>query len=332
MSTIEKAVGKFFSDDKKETSDSEKDLSLPEAADQRQQYDESDEAPSPQNTNRLLTGDEAPVSAESAADPGPILKIPLQRLEAMGMISPEKPRSQVAEEYRIIKRPLLTNISGNSAADIQNPNLLMVTSSLQGEGKTFTALNLALSMSLERDKTVLFIDGDISKASAGSLLGVPEDTPGLIDLLVHDEIRLEDVILKTDIPNLRVIPAGRLHDQATELLASQKMKALTDELSTRYSDRIIIFDSPPLLLTTEARVLANTMGQVVFVVAAEQTSNDALTEAIGFLSEDKVIGMVLNKAKRNLWDKHRYGYGYGHYGYGGYGSAGRTADALENAG
>ncbi len=331
MSTIEKAVGKFLSDNKKNENDSGKDLPLQdELVDQHLQYDDSHSDPSPPDESQLLVGDDAPVSHQTDAEPELIIKIPLQKLEAMGMITPEKPRSQVAEEYRIIKRPLLTNISGNSAVEIENSNLMMVTSSLQGEGKTFTALNLALSMSLERDKTVLFIDGDVSKASAGYLLGVPENTPGLIDLLVYDNVRLEDVILKTDIPNLRVIPAGRQHDRATELLASQKMNALTDELSTRYSDRIIIFDSPPLLLTTEARVMANTMGQVVFVVAAEQTSNDALTEAIGFLSEDKVIGMVLNKAKRNLWDKHRYGYGYGYYGYGSSGR--RQEEAVEKVG
>lgn len=244
-----------------------------------------------------------------------VVEIPFESLAAKGMVTLDSPRSQVAEEYRIIKRPLLTNISGKTAAAIENPNLIMVTSSLPGEGKTFMAINLAMSMSMERDKTVLFVDGDISKASAGSLLGIPDDQRGLIDVLVNDDVHIEDVLLETCVPNLKVIPAGRIHERATELLASQNMLNLTNELSTRYSDRIVIFDSPPLLLTTEARVLANSMGQVVFVVAAEQTSNEAAKEALGYLADDKAIGMVLNKAKRNLWDKHRYGYGYG-YGYG----------------
>ena len=198
---------------------------------------------------------------------------------------------------------------------VDNINLIMVTSALAGEGKTFSAINLAMSIAMEQDKTVLFVDADVSKATAATLLGISSKRPGLIDLLEDPTIQMRDVMLHTNVPNLRILTAGRLHDRATELLASEAMHRLMLDLSRRYPDRVIVFDSPPLLQSTEAVVLANLMGQVVFVVAAEQTGQDAVTEAVHLLKGEKIIGMVLNKSRRRV--SARYGYGYG-YGYGNY--------------
>jgi receptor protein-tyrosine kinase len=246
-----------------------------------------------------------------------MINLPVGKFKALGMVTLDRPRSQIAEEYRIIKRPLLLNISGKGAAPVKNSNMIMVTSSLQGEGKTFTTLNLAMSMALEEDKTVLFIDADFSKGTASSILEIPADRPGLIDVLQDDNLQISDVLLHTDVPNLRVIPAGRLHERSTELLASKGMQELMSELSGRYPDRVVVFDSPPLLLTTEASVLASLMGQIVFVVAAEQTSTETITAALEHLGSDKVVGTVLNKTKKYIWDHFRYGHGYGYgYGYG----------------
>lgn len=242
------------------------------------------------------------------------INIPVSRLAALGMLSPSMPNSQIAEEYRGIKRPLLLNIDGKGATEVQHANLIMVASALPGEGKTFSAVNLALSIAMEQGKSVLFVDADVSKASAGALLGVPKDSVGLIDLLEDKTLGFRDVVLKTNIPNLRILPSGKLHQRATELLASDDMKSFMLELSQRYPDRIIVFDSPPLLLTTEARVLANFMGQIVFVVAAGKTSHEAVTDALQYIGNDTVVGMVLNRS--NIKASARYGYGYG-YGYGG---------------
>lgn len=250
------------------------------------------------------------------------LALPFAQLEKAGFISATNPRSRIAEEYRAIKRPLLKNIDGHLADSVSNTNLIMVTSSFEGEGKTFSAINLMLSISMEKDKTVLFVDSDIAKASAGKVLGIPEDAPGLIDLLENDSLGVEDVLLTTNLPNLRVIPAGRAHDHSTELFASDKMRQLMAELSLRYPDRVIIFDSPPLLQTNEASVLANFMGQVMFVVEAEKTSPDMVKQAVSHFGRDKIVGLVLNKARNYPWDNYTQGYGYG-YGYG-YGSD-RTA-------
>jgi protein-tyrosine kinase len=269
----------------------------------------------------------------SAAEARGRLELPLALLADKGMVTPIAPRSRVAEEYRTIKRPLLRNIGGAAASPVDNANLIMVTSALQGDGKTFTAINLAISIAMEQDKTVLFVDADVAKASAGSMLGVADNSPGLIDVLEGKGITVADVIMPTSIDNLRLIPAGNIHERSTELLAGPSMHQLMLELSSRYSDRVIVFDSPPLLLTTEASVLASFMGQIVFVVSTDETPSEAVTEALEHVGGDKIIGMVLNKAhsRRSKLFGLGYGYGYGDgYGYG-YGSK-RQARSAEQDG
>ncbi|MEX1198491.1 MAG: AAA family ATPase [Pseudohongiellaceae bacterium] len=242
--------------------------------------------------------------------------IPFDLLHARGYLTPVTPRSMTAEEFRTIKRPLLKNIAGESAARIDNANLVMVTSPLEGDGKTFCSLNLAMSIAMEQDKTVLYIDADVHKASAGRLLGVPDDAPGLIDILMGNA-EPEHTILNSSMDTLRIMGAGSSHEKATELLAGERMQQLIQELSTRYSDRVIIFDSPPLLLTNEASVLASFMGQIVFVAAANYTPQYAVQQALERIGRDKMVAMMLNKAPLRrfnffgLGNAYGYGYGYG---------------------
>jgi exopolysaccharide/PEP-CTERM locus tyrosine autokinase len=235
----------------------------------------------------------------------------------LGLLTPTTPRSAIAEEYRSIKRPLLVNISGDSATPpIPHGNLIMVTSALEGDGKTFSAICLALSIAMEQDKHVLFVDGDTAKAEAGRLLGVSRSSPGLIDLLEDQGARAEDYILGTNMEKLRILPAGAVHTHANELLASARAQELILELADEDPSRVIVFDSPPLLLTTEAAILASFMGQIVFVVSADQTPQHAVTQAIEHIGEDKMVGMVLNRARRG---RNPYVYSYGSmegpYGY-----------------
>jgi len=237
-------------------------------------------------------------------------------LQRKGMLVPELARSQLAEEYRLIKRPLLMNAFPDGDNGLERANLILVTSSVPGEGKTFTAVNLALSIAMERDKTVLLVDADVAKPSISKLLGIREKA-GLIDLLEGKDVKVPDVLLRTDIPNLSILPAGRLHQHSTELLASQAMKKLASDLSARYPDRIVIFDSPPLLAASQGSVLANLVGQVVLVVEADMTPEYIVKESVAKLDACKVVGCVLNKTKKGFGFTY-YGYGYG-YGYGYYG-------------
>jgi len=174
---------------------------------------------------------------------------------------------------------------------------------------------------MELDRTVLLVDADVVKPSVAHTLEMEADT-GLIDVLVDDRVELSDVILTTNIPKLRVMPAGRRHQNSVELLASEDMRQLAQELSTRYPDRVVVFDTPPLLAATEAGVLANLMGQIVLVVEANKTPQYVVRESLGMVDVNKVAGLVLNKSRRPFGSEYYYYYRSGYYGYG-YGSYGQ---------
>jgi exopolysaccharide/PEP-CTERM locus tyrosine autokinase len=227
----------------------------------------------------------------------PNLDIDLRPVRQLGFITPDAPMEQIADEFRVIKRPIIRNALGREGIRVKNGNLVMVTSALPGEGKTFTALNLALSVALEYDNTVLLIDGDVAHPTLPSLLGAPP-SPGLLDLLTRDDVDVADALVKTNVEKLTLLLAGSRQRRSTELLASEQMASLLRELATRYPDRIIIFDSPPLLPTTEARVLASLMGQIVMVVAADSTSQHAVTQALGTIESCEIVLMMLNKSSR----------------------------------
>ena len=238
-------------------------------------------------------------------------RIDLARLAEAGMVTPDRPRSAIAEEYRVIKRPLLRNATAVGPAQIDDGNLIMVSSALPSEGKTFCAINLAISMAMELDYTVLLVDADVSRPSVLNQLGLPPER-GLMDALAGDVTDLSDVLLRTNIEKLTLLPAGMPHARATELLASEAMTQLLEQMSNRYPDRIIIFDSPPLLVTTESRVLATHMGQIVMVVEAERTTHSTVRQALATIENCPVKLMVLNKSReRGPGSYYGYGYGYG---------------------
>ena len=209
-----------------------------------------------------------------------------------------------------MKRPLLKNISGKGVTKVEKANMIMLTSALPGEGKTFSTINLAISIAMEQDKNVLLVDADVNKSSHYEIFGI-DKKPGLTDYLLGDVESLSDVLYRTNIPSLSLISTGKGYDYTTELLASDAMDKFISEISTRYSDRVIIFDSPPLLPTTEASVLAAHMGQVIMVVEAESTLNKFVKKGLDLLSND-VILMLLNKQReKGSVDQYGYGYGYG---------------------
>jgi len=225
------------------------------------------------------------------------IEIDLESLKKRGFVTPDAPKSQIADEFRIIKRPIIRNAHGGSGSRISKGNLVMVTSALPREGKTFTAVNLAMSVAMEVNTTVLLVDGDVAHPDLPNLLGVPT-APGLLDVLTRDDIDIGDVLVRTNIENLMVLPTGQQHRRATEVLASEQMAKILRELASRYSDRIIIFDSPPLLATTEARVLATQMGQIVMVVAADSTRQQTVNLALSTIESCDTVMMMLNKASQ----------------------------------
>ncbi|MEJ2345798.1 MAG: XrtA-associated tyrosine autokinase [Gammaproteobacteria bacterium] len=268
------------------------------------------------SSSGAATSESASATPEAATevrrDAGFVCRLNMEHLEKVGYLTPNALRTTTAEEYRMIKRPLLMNARGQGAAPVDRGNMIMITSALPGEGKTFNALNLAMSMAMERDSTVLLIDGDVVKPSLSRMLSL-DTRPGLTDVLLDRQLDLGDVIVNTDLPKLKVIPAGRVHSHSTELLASEQMQHIANELSHRYTDRIIVFDTPPLLVTSQASVLAHLVGQILLVVEAGRTPQNAVTEAVSLLDSSKVIGMTLNK-NRYSFNGDYYGGYYGYYG------------------
>lgn len=243
-----------------------------------------------------------------------MINIDMAGFSAAGMVTPNMEWSQTAEEFRIIKRPLIQKALEKNPGPGPSKNLIMVTSSRPGEGKTFCAVNLAMSIAQERDLTVLLVDGDIAKPSIPDVLGFQPDL-GLIDLIADDSLEMSDVLLRTNIPNLAVLPAGQPHQLATELLASERMDRFVNELATRYNDRIVIFDSPPALLSSIPSVLSLYVGQLVFVVQADKSTQAMVDAALSIVSGCENMYLLLNQARHSAGAEKFEGY-YGQYGYG----------------
>lgn len=245
-------------------------------------------------------------------DDGGLVAVDQQALRREGYLASELQERDIADQYRLIKRPLLDNAAGRGGFQAEDANLIMVTSSLPADGKTFTCINLALSMAREKDTSVLLVDADIAKPHISALFGVA-DQHGLIDLLKDKSLSSAELLVRTDVPGLSLLPAGSPDEHATELLASRRMKNIVHELSTQFPDRVVIFDSPPLLVTSESRVLADAVGQIAMVVRAGKTPQQAVLEAIDSLDEAKALNLVLNESSSGAVTD-----GYGTYGaYGG---------------
>jgi exopolysaccharide/PEP-CTERM locus tyrosine autokinase len=237
-------------------------------------------------------------------------ELDLARMREMGMVTAAGGRTSLLEDFRIIKRPLLQRAFAERRPGDKPGNLIMLTSSLPGEGKTYSAINLAMSIAMELDHTVLLVDADVARPSVLRTLGLPNQR-GLMDILVDDKLDMADVMLRTNVDTLSILPAGTSTPRATELLASSTMSNLVNEIANRYPDRIVIFDSPPLLLTSESHVLASHMGQIVVVVEAQTTTQHALKEALSQLNGLNNVNLIYNKTRDLPGIEETYDYHYG---------------------
>ncbi|WP_033922052.1 AAA family ATPase [Sphingomonas sp. 37zxx] len=211
-------------------------------------------------------------------------------LEANGLLVPGAPVTPLAEEYRLVKRQLLANARGIAG---DNARAILVCSAKPGEGKTFTAINLALSLAAEKDVEILLVDADIAKPDVLRTLGIDEG-PGLLDAIADPSIAIEGCVIDTDVPNLTVLPAGTRGHADTELLASARARRLIEALVCANPARIVIFDSPPALAASPAGVLATLVGQTVVVVRADRTSETDLREAVALLEGCDLVQLILN--------------------------------------
>ena len=272
------------------------------------QSEVSNNSPEAKSTVLPPPGEHAPSNELVEKEP---FELDLVRLEEKGHISLTGSRSLINEEFREIKRKLISNAFGPLSKTLNNSNIIMVTSGRPSEGKTFTATNLALSIASEQDKTVLLVDADVLKPNVLNTLGL-ESRPGLMEYLTGDVADIAEVLYPSNVDKLKIVPAGKSHYLSTELLASQKMHETIDEFSNRYPDRIVIIDSPPIIGITETAILASFAGQAVVVVEEGKAKLNDVKNCIERLNPQMAIGFVVNKSVHT--DEDGTGY-YGYYGY-----------------
>jgi receptor protein-tyrosine kinase len=257
----------------------------------------------------LHPGAVEPPTATDETPSGIRVDVDLARLSENGYMTPDAPRARIAEEFRVVKRPLMNNVSGKSAAPVRNANRIMVTSSLPGEGKTFVSINLAMSLATEVDTHILLVDADVLRPALLQRMGIPPSR-GLLDLLVDPTLSLDEVVLSTNVGRLSILPAGTAQAHATELLASEGMTRLVEKLASADPRRVVVFDTPPLLVTSESRVLASHMGQVILVIGANDTPQATVAEGLAAVENCPVVFTLLNRVSPS----ERGSYYYGSYG------------------
>jgi protein-tyrosine kinase len=272
---------------------------------------------------RGATGTFPAVSREFTA-PAPVnplsIEIDREAVRRAGYLPESSVDRRFADHYRIIKRPLISKALEASKAGNSAARLIMLGSALPGDGKTFTSINLALSMARERDVSVLLVDADVAKPHVSALFGA-QDQPGLLDALSNAALDVEGMVLTTDVNGLSVLPAGHQQEGATEMLSSSRMQNIVSRLLAVNPRRLVVFDTPPILVSSESRALAAIAGQVVLVVRAGHTPQRAVLDALHHLGEDKDVSLVLNQGRIGMSD--------GYYGMGTYGSNGENPPVAE---
>jgi protein-tyrosine kinase len=232
--------------------------------------------------------------ADAGAD-GPELILDRGRLASYGITMPSSARSRTVEEFRLVKRNLMTQLSqGSPIADQRSSRLIMVTSARPGEGKTFISLNLALAFASERDVKALLVDIDTQHSSLQKILGISTEL-GIVDVLAGNR-ELSEVLIQTNIVNLMVLPSGRGGPHVPELFSSNQMAILMAEMTRRFADRYIIIDTPPCMASSDAAALAPLVGQIVFIVEAHHTQQVEIEASLSMLGACPRISLLLNKS------------------------------------
>lgn len=276
--------------------------------------EDSTPAPASIESEATVAFNEAGI-ASSGVGRGDKIEIRMDELRKNGCLAPVSKAQQAEEEFRRIKWPLLNSIFGRDGAVASTNNVVLITSAVPGEGKTFNTLNLALSLAREPDLQVLLVDGDVARPSLTISLGLAE-YPGLTDLVADMTLDAAAVIHPTSVDRLFVLPAGPARDNSPELLSSARMANVIEDLSRRASPGVVIFDSPPILATNEAQVLSRYAGQIVMIVMADSTEQSVVTEALALLDRSKPISAVLNRVEPTFMSTYYSHYYYQHYGYG----------------
>ena len=251
-------------------------------------------------------------ASQQRSDPVPVVRLNLERLRELGRLPSLEAAPRTENELRRVKWPLLRAITGTSVDPPVRNNVIQVTSALPGEGKTFLALNLALSMVRDRELDVILVDADVARPGLTPALGL-DDAPGLNEVLEDSSRDVDSVIYRTTVDGLYVVPAGKWNDRAPEFFAGSRMPQVIEQMSRRVRKGAVLLDSPPLLATNEAQLVTRYAGQVLFVVKADATEQRVVREAITLIDPAASTNAVLNQVRPSLlstyYGQHDYRYG-----------------------
>nr|WP_294502634.1 hypothetical protein [uncultured Rhodopila sp.] len=214
-------------------------------------------------------------------------------LERAGMVDWSRTRTRISEEFRLVQRQILRSAFG-PGAEPGFSNLLMVTSARPGEGKSFMSTNLSGSIARQGDHHVLLVDADSKRDSICYSLGLAQ-ARGLLDLAANPKLDPAPLIVKTPIERLSILPVGRERERSAELFSTKEMTRLIQSLGRRYADRLLVLDAPPCLSTSDPAVLAQVVGQILFVVEADRTQRDEIEASLDLIQACPTITLVLNK-------------------------------------
>jgi len=284
---------------------------------QKQREQNAAETQSPaesQTTEAPRPSDPAAPHVAAHATGAPAVLLDRATLQSAGLMPPPEEVDLITRQYRKIKHPLVARAMGRGMPREPKGYLIMIASAMSGEGKSFTAMNLALNLSLEKEVEVLLVDADAPKPHLTRIMELA-NAPGLLDALRDPQCDVETLIRPTNVRSLSFLPVGVGADDATELLSSARMERMATLLGQRNSHRIVVFDSPPLLQTTESPALARVAGQIVVVVRAETTPQPVLLDALHTLEGHPAISLVLNQSVRSGAAPYYY-YGYENKGSG----------------
>lgn len=262
--------------------------------------DVTDEIAPPPFVSAASQEPSGPVAFRALPWIGPVQPIDWIGLSEAGYIRPDGPVTAMSEEFRLLKRDLLAQLRDNKRG-----NRILVCSAHSGDGKTFCAINLALSLAAEKDREILLVDADFGKPSIPDHLGL-NGGPGLMDALADPMLAIEECVIRTDIPSLSILPAGQRSNNDTEYLSSSRTEQLLGRLTEGRPDRILVFDSPPLLAASPAAVLASHAAIALMVVRADKTGEGDVREAVAMLKGGAQVQLLLN-AVRLTGNRRRFG-------------------------
>ncbi len=221
-----------------------------------------------------------------------IVSIPTRKLRQKGMVTLDMKNRGIIEEFRHLKRNLLKNIT---KSDDPMGVGVVVSSAWPGEGKTFTALNLIMSLSMEKTKKILFVDADLEKGEATKFLDL-QNHRGLTDYLEDSSLDANDVTLQTNIESLKIIPRGITATHSAEVFSTRRMEELVKEICQNGLYEMVVFDSPPVLVSSSANILSGMADQTLVVIQANETTGKSIREVEEKLVDSRSIGYVLNRA------------------------------------